>query len=221
MTRSIINFSPVFKAVCFIVFHFLLVLDMILNWLAYSLSVKGRFHLKTGKALLVSNHSLYMEPGIVAHAIFPKRSYFSVLEETMNTPGLGILVRFLGGFPVSERMPLGTLIPAVKRALEEKWFVHFFPEGEINPGEKNLKPFKDGVFFLSCLLRVPIIPIVNIVSKRRIFGRSLPFLPPKVRTRIGKPIYPELFLKDKTSLKKAYREMKMFVWERMNSLLAD
>ena len=73
----------------------------VVDWLLYRISIEGRENLRgLGRAILVSNHTLLLDPGLIAHAIRPRRTYFTMLEETALIPFLGTFVRLLGGVPI-------------------------------------------------------------------------------------------------------------------------
>ncbi|MBA7647751.1 hypothetical protein ES703_55530 [subsurface metagenome] len=120
-----------------------------------TLPIKGRKNLYPQRAFLVSNHVLYLDPGIIAHTIRPRRIYFSALEKTNLVPGLGTYIRLLGAFPIPEENPLQRMRKALERALEERGLVHFFPEGELFRMSQDLGAFKEGVFLLSFRINVP------------------------------------------------------------------
>jgi 1-acyl-sn-glycerol-3-phosphate acyltransferase len=62
---------------------------IIVNKLVFRLKVTGRSNLsaisKTG-CFLISNHTLYLDPAIIAHAISPRRTLFSALQSTFKIP---------------------------------------------------------------------------------------------------------------------------------------
>lgn len=190
--RSIINFSRSFTAAYLLVFNGVFPLNIILNVIGFGIRIKGRHNLPEKEAILISNHVLYLDPSIIACAIYPKRAYFSVMEETFSMPLLGVFIRFLGAFPLPKRNPLPIVLPKIRKALERQ-LIHFFPEGKLYPFNQRIKRFKDGAFYLAYRLNAPVIPMTTVLRYRRIGRLKLPFLPPRITIVIGKPVSPSSF----------------------------
>ena len=199
---NIIGFTPAFLPFT-IVFRLVLAAVRCIDWLYYRVSIVGRENLRqVDAAVLVSNHTLLLDPGIIAHAISPHRTYFTMLEDTALIPFLGTFVRLLGGVPIPEHPgALRTLDSAARSALHGLGFIHFFPEGECYRGSQELHPFHPGAFLLACRLRVPIVPVTTVLHEQRwlgrrsfrLFGRTLQ-VPPRVSIVVGKPVSPPLAL---------------------------
>jgi len=197
----IIGFTPSFIPFT-VLYHLMLILAKFIDFLVFRLKVKGQDNLKrVEEAILISNHTLVMDPGLIAHAIRPRRTYFTMLEETASVPFLGTFVRLLGAVPIPEHsISIRTLEEAVLKALKELGYVHFFPEGECYLWNQEIQTFHPGAFYLACRLHIPVMPIITVLYERRWFGRnSLSLwgrtlrLPPKVTIIIGDPLYPEFF----------------------------
>ena len=183
------------------------------------LRVKGRKNLRYAKdgALLVSNHSLYLDPAIIAHAIAPRRTFFTALAETFNMPFVGPYIRLLGAFPVSDKLPFRCLIEITRELLAQKRLVHFFPEGNLLRLNRDLQPFKEGVFYLAWLFNKPIIPIVI---------KSIPKKSPikiifkyRVEVTICQPIWPEDFKICSSARNEALQAMSGYVRKTMSEIL--
>ncbi len=165
---------------------------------AFGLRVKGRENLRKARhAVLVSNHTLVMDPGVIACALWPRRAYFTMLEETACFPLLGTFVRLLGGVPIPETAArLRALEHAVALGVRELGYVHFFPEGECFLWNQHLRPFHPGAFLVAARLGVPVLPLTTVLRER---GRLLAALgrvfrarvPPRVTIVIGEPIMPK------------------------------
>lgn len=193
---KIVDFSPVYRFITGVVFWMTFLLFTTYDILFFRLKIKGRTNLERvrGKGcFLISNHSLYLDPSIIAHAIAPRRSMYSAMQETFQIKYLGSYIRSLGAFPIPNQMGLRKLIKPVKKMLDRGWFVHFFPEGEVDLTRlsTSLKPFHPGVFFLASLFNVPIIPIILATKRRRTFGDKMSRFFVNVIVVFGKPIYPE------------------------------
>jgi 1-acyl-sn-glycerol-3-phosphate acyltransferase len=144
-------------------------------------------------AFLVSNHTLYLDPGLIAHAIAPYRTCFTAKEETFMVKGLGRYIRYLGAFPVSGSMPFHLLTSTIQRIFLKKHFIHFFPEGELTHLNGTINRFKTGVFFLAFRFNKPVIPITIIPRPRQSLSRRLNKYFCKVTVKIGRPVYPYQF----------------------------
>ena len=139
----------------FFLFHFVLALVRLFDWLVYRISIKGRENLRgVDRAILVSNHTLLLDPGIIAHAISPRRTYFTMLEETALIPLLGTFVRLLGGVPIPERPDALRTLDAAAHARRRRAGIHpFLPRRRMLPGQPgDPMPFHPGAFLLACRL---------------------------------------------------------------------
>ena len=217
--RRILTFSPLYQLMAAYVFYATLFLVLLFNTFIFRLRVVGRGNLaripRRG-AFLVSNHSLYFDPGVVAQAITPRRTLFSALESTVQArPFLGNFIRFLGAFPIPERMGLVRLVRPVRDALARGWLVHFFPERDLKYQNRDLQPFHLGAFFLAHLLRVPVVPITLVIRHPRLFGRRISRLFVRVTAVIDRPMYPAEFGGNARDRKAAAERMAAAVRARM------
>ncbi|HCX96010.1 MAG TPA: hypothetical protein DHU26_03285 [Spirochaetaceae bacterium] len=118
-------------------------------------------------AILVSNHCMPLDPLFHGLAIFPRRTFFTLLEETCEAPVLGSFVRLLGGIPLPrDRARLNDIEQAVAHALSTRGLIHFYPEGECFLGNQNIYPFKGGAFYFAIKFGAPVVPIVTVLKKR-------------------------------------------------------
>jgi 1-acyl-sn-glycerol-3-phosphate acyltransferase len=230
---NIITFTPEFPPFR-IVFLFVLAAVRLIDWLCYRVSISGRENLSRPGAVLVSNHTLLLDPGIIAHAISPRRTYFTMLEETALIPFLGTFVRLLGAVPIPESpAALRTLDAAARVALDRLGFIHFFPEGECYRGAQDLHPFHPGAFLLACRLRVPVIPVTTVLHEQRWLGRTSFRLlgrtlrvPPRVSIIVGRPVQPLADIRPAAdtqgsafALKRAARALSRQVQDGMQSTI--
>jgi 1-acyl-sn-glycerol-3-phosphate acyltransferase len=169
----------VFESVFMITF----ILQSVVYRLLFAYRVSGRHHLKDiDHAILVSNHNHYLDPGFAASAVWPRRCYFSGLEQTFRTNRIfSFFIRALGGFPIPENTP-GEVVRPIGRILSRtRRFIHFFPEGRLHPYQEQLLDFQEGAFSLACFFQVPVIPVVITQKKHRLW----PFT--AIRVFIEKP----------------------------------
>jgi 1-acyl-sn-glycerol-3-phosphate acyltransferase len=182
-----------------VVFQITILLVRLADWLVFRLRIEGRENLgAVESALLVSNHTLILDPGIIAHVVLPRRTYFTMLEETACIPWLGTFVRLLGAVPIpAKAAAMRKLERAIRSELADLPFVHVFPEGECYLWNQQIQPFALGAFYLACRLGLPILPVTTVLHERRWFGRQSFHLagvtfriPPQVTVVVGKPVYP-------------------------------
>lgn len=195
---NIINFTPRFFPFV-AMFQIVLTAVRICDWVIYRVRITGRENLRAvPAAVIVSNHTLLFDPGIIAHAIRPRRTYFTMLEETALIPWLGTFVRLLGAIPIPDSPnALRTLDSAARTALRLTGLIHFFPEGELYRENQEVYPFHPGAFLLACRLGVPVVPVTTVLHQRlwrgksavRIGSRSFR-LPPRLTIVIGTPVQP-------------------------------
>ncbi len=195
-----------------ILYWFCLTVIRIYDVLFFGIHIEGRENLKgISRGILVSNHTLIVDPGIIAHAIRPRRTYFTMLEETATIPFLGTFVRLLGGVPIPEG-PAGLrlLCSAAREALRRPGFIHFFPEGEIYTWSQEVKPFHPGAFLIAHHLGLPVIPVTTVLHERRILGRGsfrilgrTIHVPPSVTMVIRPPILMETAGRARTAIIRA------------------
>lgn len=218
----ILNAITIYRLCSFVVYSTVLVIVMIYNKLVFGLRVRGRDILFSipGGFFLISNHTLYLDPALVAHAIFPRRAYFSALEETFDLPILGGFIRLLGAFPIPHNCAIPRILPAIEWALRRGRCVHFFPEGELTHYAKYPASFKSGVFYLASRLDVPVVPVTLIVQDRKFFGLrpGKPFV--RVTVDIGEPMFPRQFSVE-ASTREAVRKMAHTARERMKVTLEE
>ncbi|HOR48923.1 MAG TPA: 1-acyl-sn-glycerol-3-phosphate acyltransferase [Rectinema sp.] len=143
------------------------------------------------RAILVSNHCMPLDPVFHGLSILPRRTFFTLLEETCEAPVIGSLVRLLGGIPLPRnKKRLGDIERAVEHALSTRGLVHFYPEGECFLGNQNIFPFKAGAVFFAIKFGVPVIPIVTILKRAN--GQKSKRI--QVNVHMLEPIMPKTFL---------------------------
>jgi 1-acyl-sn-glycerol-3-phosphate acyltransferase len=183
-----------------VMFHFILLLVVLFNRLVFRLQIDGRERLgQVASALLVSNHTLVLDPGIIADVLRPKRTYFTMLEETACIPLLGTFVRLLGAVPIPATPGAVRILErAMRTELRDLPFVHVFPEGECYLWNQEIRDFQLGAFFLACRLGLPVVPVTTVLRERRWLGRTtFRFagrtlrVPPQVTAVVGEAVYPK------------------------------
>lgn len=186
-TIKIFYTSRIFRILSEIIFHVVFFVQTLIYHTLYGLSVSGREHLgEVDQAVFISNHIHYLDPGFIAQAVWPKRIYFSGLEQTFSSNRLfGLFIRSLGGFPIPESAPGRIIRPLAERLGETHRSLHLFPEGSMVLGHQRIRTFEQGAFSLARFFDLPIVPVTEKIIPRRFF----PF--PKVVLVIGEPLYPK------------------------------
>lgn len=187
------NFSLHYR---FLMFLFSLVyspLVIIFDYIVFGLRIEGRSNLKRASqrgCILVSNHSLYLDPAILIHTLLPRRAYYIALKSHFYHPLGGPILRLMGGIPVPGRAEMRTGENTLRRVLESGHCVHLFPEGEMKHLNQEIAPFKAGAFYLAARLGVPVVPITLVHRPRRVFGKVLSRRFIRVRSIVGEPVEP-------------------------------
>jgi 1-acyl-sn-glycerol-3-phosphate acyltransferase len=169
----LISESPWSRLVGDILVAFVALIGWPLSRLLYSIKIEntnsrsGLTHRLPSRAILLSNHCMPLDPVFHGLAVFPRRTYFTLLEETCEAPVLGSLVRLLGGIPLPRSSGrLKDIEDAVAYGLSTRGLVHFYPEGECFIGNQRIFPFKAGACYFAIRFGVPIVPIVSILKRR-------------------------------------------------------
>ncbi|MCL2319592.1 MAG: 1-acyl-sn-glycerol-3-phosphate acyltransferase [Treponema sp.] len=144
------------------------------------------------RAVLVSNHTTFLDPVKISGAVLPRRTWQTLLEKTVESPILGTLTRLLGGVPLPPgRYGLERILEEADRFFRHRRFIHFYPEGECYLYNQQIREFKPGAFLIAAELGIPIIPMVTVFSAGRLkphtfWGRCLP----REKLVCMDPVYP-------------------------------
>jgi 1-acyl-sn-glycerol-3-phosphate acyltransferase len=182
----IIHNSRIFRAVSVVVFLFIGLLARIVTLLLYSTRYENTRLLRKwkGRAVLVANHTTFLDPIKFAWVALPKRIWQMMLEKSAEAPIVGDLTAMLGGVPIpAGRSGYERFMASVDLLFSRRQFIHFYAEGECYLYNQQIRPFKTGAFLLALKLGIPVIPIVNIFYEGR-FKRGHPLSRPFPRERI-------------------------------------
>jgi len=161
------NDTPFSRLIWDILIAFIALLGWPVSRAFYRIKIERPGGAVSSPAILVSNHCMPLDPLFHGLAIFPRRTFFTLLEETCEAPVLGSFVRLLGGIPLPRnRARLNDIEQAVAHALSTRGLIHFYPEGECFLGNQNIYPFKGGAFYFAIKFGVPVVPIVTVLKKR-------------------------------------------------------
>ena len=140
----------------------------------------------SGACIITPNHLTYFDPIWITIPVV-RRVYYMAWDKPFEIPGLGLLMRSFGAFPVNlEAIDSGAQREA-REILRKGLALVIFPEGGRTKTGK-LMPFKMGAFRFALTHGVPIVP-VTIKGAERVWpvGRTLP-RPGKVTVTYHPPI---------------------------------
>lgn len=123
------------------------------------IEVDGANHLDTKAAVVVANHSSYLD-GIILTAALPVGFTFVIKQEMERMPLAGWLLRRLGSEFVDRdnRQQRTRAARRLLRAAEARNALVFFPEGTFDE-QVGLKRFRPGAFRAALRGNVPLIPV--------------------------------------------------------------
>lgn len=215
--RPLIDSSLFFRIASTLVFYPILILAYSVYYAFYRSHIIGRSKLKACKnAVLVSNHTTFLDPVLMSAAVFPRRSFHTLLESVVLVPYLGTLCRLLGGVPVPMSIrSMFNLPKECARGLNWRPFVHFYPEGECYIRNQDVFPFHPGAFMVSAELDIPVIPLATVFVPDK-SGKK-----PRVRLYVLNPVHPGLFTcKNRGTGKVDLKAVRRFS-EHVRSLIQD
>lgn len=129
--------------------------------LGLRLDVRGVEHVpRTGPAVLVCNHTSYLDFAVVGYAASRRRRLVRFLAKaaTFDSPLTGPSMRAMGHIPV-DRARGASAYRRAARELDRGELVGIFPEATISRSW-TLKPFKLGAATLTLDREVPLLPVV-------------------------------------------------------------
>ncbi|MDR1107759.1 MAG: 1-acyl-sn-glycerol-3-phosphate acyltransferase [Spirochaetaceae bacterium] len=196
--RPLLDVSLPFRLAAALVFYPLWPLAHLINLLLYATGYEHTGKLRgIRRAVLVSNHTTFLDPVKVSGAVLPGRTWQTLLEGTVATPFLGTFVRLLGGMPLPPgKSGLDRILASAETAFRYRRFIHFYPEGECYLYNQKINDFKPGAFYIAAELDIPVIPLVTVFSEGpfkpfSFWGRSLP----REKMIVLDPVYPSRFIR--------------------------
>ena len=166
----------------------------IVMYARHGLHIHGKEKLKQNKELLkqgiitVSNHVFMWDYICIMVAMRPRLGFFPAWKTNLEGPN-GPLIRMAGGIPipVENMRSMVKFKQAMEEVLEEKSWLHFFPEGSMWFYYPDIRPLKKAVFQYAVKYDRPILPIVLTFRPRR--GITKWFTKkPQVDLHIGEPL---------------------------------
>ncbi len=168
-------------------YYFAMFVGMPFAYLYYRIKWKYRVFgkenvkkIRKQSAVTVANHIHNVDAFMLTAPFYPQTPYFVALKHNFEAFLVGGLVRVMRGIPLPEELSdferfseqVGDVLQRTNRK------IHMFPEGEIAPFSRQLRPFKNGAFHFAVKNNVPVLPMVFVFPKRR-----------TVKLIVGEPIY--------------------------------
>ena len=159
--------------------------------------IKGKRNLKYYKkelsngAITIANHVAMWDYICVMKALHNfKWTYLLSWDKNVNGES-GPLVRMVGGIPIPENDTDATVAfnHTIKKLLEEKNFLHIYPEGSMWEFYTPIRPFKRGAASIAIKNNKPILPMAFSYRKPSWIGRKIFRKNANFTLSIGKPLF--------------------------------
>jgi 1-acyl-sn-glycerol-3-phosphate acyltransferase len=158
--------------------------------------------------IIVSNHCHYFDAVYASIIQFPKRVHVSVVQRNFEVPVVRTILRLVFAFPIpSSASGLKMITKSIGDVLKRKQHVLFLPEGNLVYLSQTIHRFRLGAFQQSYYHQAPIVPMVYVLKRRRIFGKEMPVNWVKMICVFGDPIQPIPFTGDNTAPKNELQKM--------------
>jgi 1-acyl-sn-glycerol-3-phosphate acyltransferase len=109
----------------------------------------------------------------------------------------------------------------IGEALRRRYHIHFLPEGELVHLSQTIYRFRIGAFYQSYLHQAPILPMVYVLKRRRLFGKELGPNWIKMTLVFGEPIHPPELREDGKFPKEDLARMSETAASWMERILAE
>lgn len=178
----------------------------------HGLKIYGRDKLKKYKkdlkngAITICNHVFMWDYLCVLKAIRPRLQYHAGWKINFEGPN-GPLIRWVGGIPVPTEniRAMARFQKAIGNVLEDKKWLHFFPEGSMWFYYPDIRPLKKAIFKYSVKHNKPIIPMSISFRPRtglwKLIGKK-----PLADLHIGDPLFPDKTLSMNEAIEKIHKE---------------
>lgn len=183
----------------------------------FRFQVKGRENIpKTGRCILASNHSSFLDPPALAVASH-RVVHFMAREGLFALPILGALLSRINVFPVKKA---GAGIEAIRWALKRLAageIVAIFPEGGRSP-DGALRTAQLGVGLLSFKSKTNIVPVYIKGSNLALPVHAKFIKLKKITLHFGPPLILDEIVGNDVEKKEIYQEIADALMERINRL---
>ena len=169
----------------------------ILSFFTMGIKIKGKKNLKRYKdvlsngAVTIANHVHMWDYICVMKAVHHlKWPYLLSWDKNVNGES-GPLVRMVGGIPIPENDMEATVAftKAVKKLLNDKGFLHIYPEGSMWEYYAPIRPFKNGAASIAIKNNKPILPMAFSYRKPSWIRKHIFKQPAAYTLTIGEPIF--------------------------------
>jgi 1-acyl-sn-glycerol-3-phosphate acyltransferase len=150
------------------------------------------------------------------------RLYISVIQRNYEVPIIRVILRIVRAFPIpASASGLKMITGCVGEALRRGYHVHFLPEGELVYLSQTIYRFRMGAFYQSYVHQTPILPMVYVFKRRRLFGRELGPNWIKMTLVFGEPMYPPALREGEKVPRKDLAQMADTAASWMERVLAE
>ncbi|WP_373842918.1 lysophospholipid acyltransferase family protein [Limosilactobacillus sp.] len=164
-------------------YNFLIkIVGPLLNLFNGRAKIYNRENLPDGNYIIVAPHRTWMDPVLIALAVWPKKFSFMAKKELFHNPIANWFLRALNAFPVDRKHPGPSAIKIPVRLLQRtELSTIIFPSGS-----RYSAKLKGGAVVIAKLAKVPLVPVVYQGPLK--FGRLFSHRHPR-HIAFGKPIY--------------------------------
>ena len=167
-------------------YYFAMFIGMPFLYLAFKIQWKFRVINKQNMRLIrkkaavtVANHVHNLDSFMLTYPFYPNTAYVVASRHNLEAFVVGGLVRVLRGVPLPDDMQnfkrFSMQINQMLRHTSKRLLV--YPEGEILPYSRELRPFEKGAFYFAVKNDVPIMPMVFVFPKKK-----------RIELIVGKPV---------------------------------
>ena len=140
--------------------------------LKFNLKFIGKEKLKKAKKkgyFMYANHTqIFADTFIPSLANYPKRNFFIVNPANISMPGLKLLVRLLGAYPIpAEIKAFKNFFYAIEKTIKDKHSITIYPEAHIWPYYTKIRNFKSVSFKYPVELNAEAFCITNTYQKNK------------------------------------------------------
>jgi len=138
-----------------------------------SVDIRGLERLPAGTAMVVANHSSYID-GVLLKAVLPANYAFVIKKEMVKVPLAGLLLRRIGAEFVDRFNRHSGAMDArrLMRAATGGSSLVFFPEGTFLP-MPGLARFHGGAFTIAARAQMPVVPVAIRGARNILPGDSI------------------------------------------------
>ena len=170
--------------------------------------------------IVMSNHCHYLDTAYASVILWPRRLYISVVQRNFEVPIARTLLWLVNCFPIpASPSGLKMITSSVGSVLKRKKHVLFMPEGNLVYLSQKIYRFRLGGFQQSYFHQAPLVPIVYVLKRRRIFGKEMPKHWVKMICVFGDPVMPPPLRADMELPKEELQQMADHVASWMESTI--